>query len=288
MSAEVTIQTPIPPAIAAGIVQVMANVKRLAKEDENKFNHYNYASIDAFLEAMGPLLAEAKIFIVPEEESLEIVETKKADRDGSTAWLQMRWSFLIGHASGVAYGPIHRTVIVPASGAQAFGSSLSYALKQFMRGVFQIPTGDADDPDAQKKEQLPNRGSKAKDSTASARRADAWRAIEEAEKPKDVLTVATKVRDDKSLPDNPKVDVLDFARERMWDFAQRTIKAVTTPEKAEEAAKWYGQCWLFTGEQKTQVVAALGGVRETLIQEQTKDPKKQANGDEKELRAAAS
>jgi len=38
-------------------------------------------------------------------------------------------------------------VMVPANGAQAAGSAQSYALKQFMRGLFLIPTGDADDPD---------------------------------------------------------------------------------------------------------------------------------------------
>jgi hypothetical protein len=37
--------------------------------------------------------------------------------------------------------------MVPARGAQAFGSAQSYALKQFMRSLFQIPTGDKEDAD---------------------------------------------------------------------------------------------------------------------------------------------
>ena len=37
--------------------------------------------------------------------------------------------------------------MVQATGAQAFGSAQSYALKQFLRSLFMIPTGDKDDPD---------------------------------------------------------------------------------------------------------------------------------------------
>src|SRR3546814_3442514 len=49
--------------------------------------------------------------------------------------------------SGERAGPIYKTVMVQANGAQAAGSAQSYAIKQFMRGQFMIPTGDADDPD---------------------------------------------------------------------------------------------------------------------------------------------
>jgi hypothetical protein len=271
---ELPVETPIPPVIAAGIVKVMGNVKRLARLDENKFAHYNYTSIDTFLEAMGPLLAEAGIFILPEEESLEIIETEKRDREGTSAWLRMRWAFTIGHASGVSYGPLHRSVTVPASGAQAYGSSQSYALKQFIRGLFQVPTGDRDDPDSQDKEPLPkqlqpsNGNSK---SSESAHRADAWRALEEADTPKELLQVAIRIRDSDAFSEETKTDLLNFARERMNDFACRTIKAVTTIEAAEKSAKFYGGMWLLTGEEKTRIVSALGAVREELEQKAKSD-----------------
>jgi hypothetical protein len=51
------------------------------------------------------------------------------------------------HESGESYGPIYKGVGVLYTGAQAAGSAQSYALKQLMRGLFLIPTGDADDPD---------------------------------------------------------------------------------------------------------------------------------------------
>jgi hypothetical protein len=45
--------------------------------------------------------------------------------------------------------PVSRTVEVLRNGAQAYGSAQSYALKQFLRSLFLIPTGDADDADLQ-------------------------------------------------------------------------------------------------------------------------------------------
>src|SRR3954471_22040307 len=42
-----------------------------------------------------------------------------------------------------------RAKMVLATGAQAFGSAQSYALKQFMRAMFMISTGEKDDPDFQ-------------------------------------------------------------------------------------------------------------------------------------------
>ena len=152
---ETAVQQTIPATIAAGIVRVIGSVKRLAKLDENKFQKYNYTSIDTFLEAMGPLLAEAGLFILSEESSTEIIKTEKASREGDSSWLKMQWAFTVGHQEGASIGPFHRSVMVPASGAQAFGSGQSYALKQFMRGIFLIPTGDADDPDSQPKHTLP-------------------------------------------------------------------------------------------------------------------------------------
>ena len=144
----------IPPAIAAGIVQVQSQVKRLAKESENTFAEYKYASADAFFAAVGPLEAEAGLFTVMEEGAVEIVPMAKPSRESSN-WLRIRWQITVGHSSGATYGPMHRTVMVPANGAQAFGSAQTYALKQFMRGLYKIPTGDKDDADSQPAEPLP-------------------------------------------------------------------------------------------------------------------------------------
>lgn len=155
----------MPQSIAAGIVKVMSSVKRLAKDDNNKFANYRYASIDAFLEAIGPLCAEAGIFILAQEDQCEVVAGEKSDS------LRIRWAFTLGASDGSLWGPVHRTVTVPAQGAQAYGSAQSYALKQFERGLFQVPTGDADDPDAQEAKPLPrSQPAKPKPETPEVRR----------------------------------------------------------------------------------------------------------------------
>lgn len=153
----------IPAEVAAAIVKVMGRIKTLGKDDTNKFQKYEFASIDTFLAAVGPLCAEAELLILQDEDSVNIDVKKTTDDYGKTkesSWLTARYAFTLVHASGAMYGPLHRTVMVPASGAQAFGSAQSYALKQFMRAQFQIPTGDKEDADNQDSRTLPGNKNK--------------------------------------------------------------------------------------------------------------------------------
>jgi ERF superfamily len=149
----------IPAEVAAALVKVMTGVKKLAKEDTNKFQRYDFVSVDKFLEATCPLCADAGLVILQEEENVDISTKETMDDSGkikTSAWLTVRYGFILAHASGASYGPLHRSVMVPANGAQAFGSAQSYALKQFMRALFQIPTGDKDDADNHQAEPLPS------------------------------------------------------------------------------------------------------------------------------------
>ena len=153
---EVTASQPVPPSVAKAVAEAMGAVKRLAKTDTNKFANYQYASIDDFLAMTGPICAAAGLVVLADEDECEIVagqEPQPGEKTKNT--LRLRWAFTLAHVSGETYGPLYRTVIVPAAGAQAFGSSQSYALKQFLRGLLQIPTGDNDDPDAGPKGELP-------------------------------------------------------------------------------------------------------------------------------------
>lgn len=131
---------PLPPKIAAAIATVMTRVPTLAKGEQNKHGGYKFASIDDFLEAVRPLCTEAGLLIVPDEEHCEV----------NGDWLTLKFSFMLSHKDGETWD--HRptrTVMVSAKmGAQAFGAAQSYALKQFMRGLFQIATGDGEDADA--------------------------------------------------------------------------------------------------------------------------------------------
>jgi hypothetical protein len=126
--------TPIPPKVATAICAVMGDVPKLGKGEKNSHGNYNFASIDDFLEAVRPLCAKHGLIIAQDEESVENVN----------GWLMIRFAFTLAHVSGETWPAKQmRTAMVNAKmGSQAFGAAQSYALKQYMRALFQIATGE--------------------------------------------------------------------------------------------------------------------------------------------------
>jgi hypothetical protein len=137
MTTQGTIYTAIPKA--------MAQIKRLAKESRNADQKYDFASVDDFLAMTGPIMAEHGLFITMDEERVEAFE--RQGKYGPTNWLSITFLITVWHESGEHMAPARRTVEVIRTGAQSFGSAQSYALKQFQRALFNIPTGDKDDAD---------------------------------------------------------------------------------------------------------------------------------------------
>lgn len=151
----------VPPEIATAVNAVMKEIKTLAKDDKNAFGKYDFASTDKFLAAVNPLCATAGLIIIQDEEECSVDIREMEDERGAIkkkAYLIILFSFTLAHTSGVTGWPVYRTIMVPANGAQAFGSAQSYALKQFMRSLFQISTGDRDDADLGPDDELPTRG----------------------------------------------------------------------------------------------------------------------------------
>jgi hypothetical protein len=147
--------TAFPPELAKAILKVMGALGTLAKEHENKGQGgYTYASIDDFIDHVRGPCIDAEMFIIPNEaEPSRLVDV--IDKNGKpVAMWWSRFAFTFVHSSGAAYGPVYKTVLVQALGAQSAGAAQSYAMKQLDRGIFQIKTGDDDDPD---KEQTPIR-----------------------------------------------------------------------------------------------------------------------------------
>lgn len=140
-----------PPKLAAALVKVSASVKMLGKTEKNTFAKYDFVSVDKFYATIGALMAENGLHCIPDCIESEVqpghVKQKGTERVQGAPLLREKWAFLLVHESGECVGPFHRVVTVPAEGAQAHGSSESYAQKQFLRGVFRVPTGDKDDPD---------------------------------------------------------------------------------------------------------------------------------------------
>jgi hypothetical protein len=142
----------MPDAIAAAIVKVMGAVRRLGKDETNRHGGYNYASVDKFYEAIGPLMADAGIIVIPFERSVSSSKRQTVDQQGrakETSLLLIRYDLFIYHESGVGYGPIPREIQVIESGAQSYGSAQSFVDKYFLRMLFKVPTGEKDaDADA--------------------------------------------------------------------------------------------------------------------------------------------
>lgn len=135
----------MPELIATSINSVMRGVRTLLKTERNADGNYRFASIDGFLKEINPLCAKADLIILQDEIDARLVHNGTDPQDRS--WLWTTYEFHLAHTSGALWGPISRSVMVAADGAQAFGAAQSYALKQFMRALFQIPTGEADDAD---------------------------------------------------------------------------------------------------------------------------------------------
>ena len=106
---------------------------QIYKKNKNEFANYKFAGIDDFLEAYGKVLAEAGLTIIMDEID-EKVDNKS---------LIIVFNFILVHKSGKMWAhPLRRTIRVDPRGSQAYGTAQSYALKQFLRGLFMIPTGE--------------------------------------------------------------------------------------------------------------------------------------------------
>ena len=124
---------PMPPEIANALNEVSSGAVKLYKKNKNEFANYKFAGIDDFLEAYGKVLAEAGLTIIMDEID-EKVDNKS---------LIIVFNFILIHKSGKMWAhPLRRTIRVDPRGAQAYGTAQSYALKQFLRGLFMIPTGE--------------------------------------------------------------------------------------------------------------------------------------------------
>lgn len=135
-----------PETIFAGVASAIGKVRKLGKSERNKFDGYDFVSIDKFFELVNPLCAEAGLFPLVNVAKLELYENTNSKGSKST-WGRFTFEITLWHRSGESIGPVTSIVSVPMNGAQASGSAQSYALKQFFRGVLMIPTGDKDDAD---------------------------------------------------------------------------------------------------------------------------------------------
>ncbi len=129
-------------AIAASICEVRV----IGKADRNKFDGYDFASIDKFLMLINPICGRNGLFPIVAQREVQFYDNTNS-KGTKSVWARFFFDITLYHSTGETLGPVNLMVAVPMNGAQASGSAQSYALKQFFRSTFMIPTGDKDDAD---------------------------------------------------------------------------------------------------------------------------------------------
>lgn len=133
-------------SIAAAIASAVREVRVIGKGDRNKFDGYDFASIDKFLMLVNPICGRNGLFPIVAQREVEFYENVNS-KGGKSVWARFFYDVTMYHETGETLGPINMMVAVPMNGAQSSGSAQSYALKQFFRAMLMIPTGDKDDAD---------------------------------------------------------------------------------------------------------------------------------------------
>jgi|TARA_Y100000289_G_C3891431_1_gene134170 hypothetical protein len=129
-------------AVNAAIAEAMAEIKTVSKNESNAHGNYNFASIDGFLG--GCRDACHKNGLHPE---ISCINYEQYPGTNNKMWATYTYEMSMCHKSGEETKPVVTVVALPVTGAQTSGSAQSYALKQYLRGLFLIQTGEADDPD---------------------------------------------------------------------------------------------------------------------------------------------
>jgi hypothetical protein len=133
--------------IAEAVLKVMSQVGYVQKKGVNSFQNYKYASIEGILEKIQPALVDCGLVIVQSEISHEIVA------DGNL--MEAVYEFTLHHSSGETSTPIRQTGLSSLRNSKggyddkALNKCHTTARKYFILGLFQIPTGLADDADAE-------------------------------------------------------------------------------------------------------------------------------------------
>jgi len=127
------------------VAAAKAEVKRVSKDNRNADQKYQFASVDDFLAMVGPITARHGLFTVIDEDQCEFIE--KPGKYGAQQWVRIIYQITTYHISKTHLPTVRRHIEVLRTGPQAYGSGQSYILKQYYRGLLDVPTGDQDDPD---------------------------------------------------------------------------------------------------------------------------------------------
>ena len=137
--------------IYESITKIMEEVPSIGKNQRNKTQGFMYRGIDDVMNALQPLLAKNKVFIVP-----EILEQTREERISSKGGnliysiCKIKYKFYAEDGSSVEAITIGEGL---DSGDKATNKAMAIAMKYALFQVFCIPTDEMKDPDSETPEQ---------------------------------------------------------------------------------------------------------------------------------------
>lgn len=135
--------------IYQSISNIMVEVPAIAKAKDNKQQGFKYRGIDDVMNALQPLLAKNKVFVVPQV--LEQAREERVNKNGGKLFysiLKVKFTFFAEDGSSVEAITIGEGM---DSGDKASNKAMSIAMKYALFQVFCIPT-ELDDPDSESHE----------------------------------------------------------------------------------------------------------------------------------------
>lgn len=143
--------------IYQSITKIMEEVPSIGKTQRNKIQGFMYRGIDDVMNALQPLLAKNKVFIVP-----EILEQTREERTTSKGGnliysiCKIKYKFYAEDGSSVEAITIGEGM---DSGDKATNKAMAIAMKYALFQVFCIPTDEMKDPDSETPEQSTKKSS---------------------------------------------------------------------------------------------------------------------------------
>ena len=135
----------LPPKVAEAVVKVMGDVGYVQKKGVNSFHNYKFAAVGDVLAKIQPAMHEAGLLIAQDEVGHEVL---------ADAAMTATYQFVLSHASGETWQHFPRHTGMAALRTQkgsiddkALNKCHTAARKYFLLALFQIPTGEAVDPD---------------------------------------------------------------------------------------------------------------------------------------------
>ena len=132
--------------IYESITAIMQEIPAIGKDKKNAQQGFKYRGIDDVMNALQPILAKYKVFVVP-----EVLEQNREERvtgKGNTllySIMRIRYSFYAEDGTSVSAVVIGEGM---DSGDKASNKALAIAMKYAFFQVFCIPTEEMKDPDA--------------------------------------------------------------------------------------------------------------------------------------------